>query len=120
MNKICMIALASALLVFPAHASDDVLSIMDGNKLYEFCSSAATTPEWGQCTGYVQGAFDQTMNDQEAYGLKWICMPSRGVDTVQLRDIVIKYLRDNPDQRHYVASTTIAVALTKAFPCKHR
>ncbi|MBI5463130.1 MAG: hypothetical protein HY941_13170 [Gammaproteobacteria bacterium] len=36
----------------------------------------------------------------------------------QLRLVVIKYLRDHPEQLHYVASSEVMVALSEAFPCK--
>lgn len=40
----------------------------------------------------------------------------RGVDTTQIRDVVLRYLDTNPDKRHWASAVLIWNALLKAFP----
>jgi hypothetical protein len=46
----------------------------------------------------------------------WVCLP-RMIRNQQLMDVLIKYLRDNPEQLHQEAGLLTAVAMMKAFPC---
>ncbi len=41
-----------------------------------------------------------------------------GVTNGQVRDVVVKYLKDHPEERHFLASILAVKALSKAFPCK--
>jgi hypothetical protein len=45
------------------------------------------------------------------------CFVYRRATARQLADIAVNYLRDHPEQRHYVASADVALALASAFPC---
>ena len=66
---------------------------------------------------YIQGAHDFMALQSSTPGEKaaW-CLP-RNVTTDQLTDVVCAYLRDNPQERHYGASSAVLVALHRAFPC---
>ena len=47
------------------------------------------------------------------------CPPQgRGITVGQLVEVVVNYLRDHPEARHYAANSVAGVALKQAFPCK--
>jgi hypothetical protein len=91
-----------------------------GNKLYEVCmkggyvpgDGAKSTVDFGDCIGYISGAADA--------GWKSEWCPVQGVTRGQVMDIVIKYLRDNPDRRHISADVLVLHALGAAYPCRNR
>jgi hypothetical protein len=58
--------------------------------------------------GYVLGAADASV------GLA--CLPAN-VTQGQITDIVLKYLGDHPDRRHYRAASLVREALLESFPC---
>lgn len=60
--------------------------------------------------GYIIGVAD-TLD-----GVRF-CLPL-SVTQGQITSIAKKYWEDNPQDRHYKASSTIAIAFQKAFPCK--
>lgn len=64
------------------------------------------------CLGTVIGHYDM----MEAWG--FACGSAPGVTKSQVKDIVVKYLRDNPSQRHQPAAFLSAEAITKAFSCR--
>jgi len=45
------------------------------------------------------------------------CIPASS-QAGQLKDIVVKYLRDHPETRHFEAYALVYVALGQAFNCK--
>jgi hypothetical protein len=66
----------------------------------------------GVCVGYVMGISDMLSTSGT------ICAVQH-FSASQMGDIVIKYLRDHPERRHYSASDEIEVALKNALPCSH-
>jgi Ssp1 endopeptidase immunity protein Rap1a len=36
----------------------------------------------------------------------------------QVRDVVVQYLKDHPEQRRYLAHPVVVTALNQAFACK--
>jgi Rap1a immunity proteins len=84
----------------------------DGNELLRMCNDPNPTNS-GFCLGYTNGVSDtlETFN---------VACLSLGVTTGQVRDIVIKYLRDHPDQRHHNADFLATRALLVAFPCEDK
>ena len=116
------LSLLSALFFFlafsPAWAAD-------GNHLLQKCKATElkhTTPsediDWGYCMGTVHGV-GSTIRDLGSFlppNLR-ICIPD-GVTTGQNVKVVLKYLKDNPEQLHRDDTVLIHFALRKAFPCK--
>lgn len=97
-----------------------VAGFKTGNDLLRECE-AGDGPKpsmlmWGTCAGYVIGAADAigfwtAVEDGQS------CIPTSS-QAGQLRDIVVKYLRDHPETRHFEAYALIHVALGQAFSCK--
>jgi len=82
------------------------------NELYASCDP---DPRASACTEYVAGVTDGLWALDSH--LTEICLPD-GVVLSQTVDVVVKWLKDNPAQRHYSASSDIEVALREAFPCE--
>lgn len=78
---------------------------MDGNELQDACKRAD-----GElyCLGFTTGVYD-------ALGMT-VCPPP-GVTMIQVRDIIVKYVADHPEQRHLPAYHLAHNSLEQAFPC---
>ena len=99
-------ALAAALPLWPGAA----MALMTGNDLWEPCQQA--TGNGSLCLAYVAGI-------AEALELEGkICLSHRNVTYDQVTDIVVKYLRDHPEERHYDAARLFGSVLKNTFPCK--
>ena len=99
----------------------------DGNTLYSdmvSCSPAGSSLEMNQsnilvsldcakATGYIMGAVD-TMTATASTSKA--CLPSNVVSD-QLRDVVYKWLQDNPAKRQLEAPLVVQKALLEAWPC---
>ncbi|WP_223592418.1 Rap1a/Tai family immunity protein [Pseudomonas sp. A-R-19] len=103
---------------------------MDGNELLEGCQAMIQTDDTGeappvnliigagQCLGIVEGV-RMTMfylNGSLPEAAR-VCFP-KGVTTGQGARVVVKYLKDNPEELHEDATSLIFFAYHKAFPCK--
>jgi hypothetical protein len=89
---------------------------VEGNEFHSWCSQKEDAPG-AMCFGYIVGVADGLEESVTTGGRRTICYPST-VSLGQIRDIVLKYMADNPDKRHYPASYTVQNALSAAFPCK--
>lgn len=86
----------------------------NGNSLFEDCQDEQSAA----CLEYVVGATDM-LSLIQALRLKespLYCQP-KGVTGAQVQSIVVRYLRDKPEQRHLAAASSVAMALIGAFPC---
>lgn len=84
-----------------------------GNQLHSDCSSELFY-EKGICIGYIMAIAD-VLGSSPLYGYS-TCIPS-GVTAGQMRDVVQRWLNENPKERHYNADSLVAWALSDAFPC---
>ena len=99
---------------------------VDGNKLYENCSSSEVWKA-AVCAGYIAAVSDGGSLEAQVLapprmgignllgGTAW-CQPITNLE--QVKDIVIMFLRDNHQIRHQPGAGLVALALSKAFPCK--
>jgi hypothetical protein len=80
-----------------------------GNQLYSNCTSDKSF-ELGVCIATVSGAYDMMSYLSLACG-------SPKVTRRQVVDVIVQYLRNNPEKRHQPAATLILPAIAAAFPC---
>ena len=99
--------LATALLAAPAAAH---AARLDGNALMAKCSTADTKG----CFIYLEG-FNAALSEFPISG-RPACVPE-GVTGSQMRDVVLKLLRDEPQNRERPAARLIMRAFAKAWPC---
>lgn len=94
-----------------------VWAATDGNSLYEQCNRTAQTNNDAAaliaCNNYIVGVIDGYRMTKEGYD--WLQIPD-GVKGQQLQDIVLKYLIDNPEKRHWAAVILVMNAVNTAFP----
>jgi Tfp pilus assembly protein PilF len=94
------------ILLFPVIAN---AAFLDGNKLLRYMK-ASETWENALAAGYVMAISDTYQNELHC--------ASSNVTAGQTRDVVKKYLENNPELRDLEASVLSLVALSIAFPCK--
>lgn len=91
-----------------------------GNDLLKYCEEAEKRTgsgiDFGVCHGYIQGVIDGSAISVLSGGTDKAIKVPAGVNSKQLVDIVVTYLRANPEVRHYVASDLVYIALKRAFP----
>jgi len=98
--------LLTACLSVPAHAG-----FMSGNMLLSNIQSEETYKR-AYALGFILGVHD-------AYEDQVICSGAN-VTGGQVRDIVKKFLENNPSERDMPAHLLVMIALVKAFPCEKR
>lgn len=87
----------------------------NGNTLYATCTGSDL--DQVACRNYVMGAIDMMTFYEGIAKPRVICLPI-GFTAEQGKDIVLKYLRDHPEKRHYAAGSLIVGALMADFVCK--
>jgi hypothetical protein len=104
---------------------------LNGNELFQACTSSDGSFSKGQCVGYVQGVGEvgevegiaaandakTTLSENRGTVMGWVfCTPSKAT-VRQAVDVVVKFLWDNPARRHFPATVLVARALQEAWPC---
>lgn len=108
---------------FPAFAAitgDDLLArcsasekSMHGEKL-----TAAEMLDSMWCVGYLSGLLDGFGVAEFRVGNeKMVCPAEEGLSRSQALDIILRYLRDHPEERPKSGRRYALVALSKALPC---
>jgi Rap1a immunity proteins len=96
-----------------------------GNDLLDQCSADEKSVVFTQCLGYIRGAVDLIGALQGSVGGDdkksfWkptaVCLPNHATSG-QITDVVIKYLREHPEERADRAGWIIIRALIKAWGC---
>ena len=89
-----------------------------GNDLLRFCTSDANSAEQSFCLGYLHGLVDGVMGLRVTERRPQVFELPEGVDILQVRDVVVKFLKENPKDRHLGAVALVLKALTLAYPPK--
>lgn len=95
--------------IHPAYAG-----FQTGNDLLRWCTNTDNFSE-GECGGYIIGVAD-AQEFFRAANKSASCVPA-DVEAGQLRDVVVKYLQDNPNVRNLGASVLVMAAIVNAWPC---
>jgi hypothetical protein len=80
-----------------------------GNDYFARCSDPAKNEI--MCIATASSYFEMMQ------ALNWKCNDA-GVNRLQIRDVLVKYLRDNPQHRHVPATFNAILAYEQAFACK--
>jgi hypothetical protein len=84
---------------------------VSGNTLFSDCSAKEDSVEFGRCIGFVAAVTD--VADGAAF-----CIPPGKVTYRQVKDIVMKFLTDQPALRSHAAYELTAAVLSAYFPCE--
>jgi hypothetical protein len=88
---------------------------LSGTDLYRYCIATTQPYETGACEGYILGVMDRFEASRENAHLRH-CTRS-GMTGEQVKDVVFKYLTDNPQIRGQPAWALVTEAVMKAW-CK--
>jgi|LakMenEpi03Aug12_release.lakeMendotaPanAssembly.Ray.scaffolds.fasta_scaffold1253971_1 hypothetical protein len=118
-------------------------AFLSKNALYEACTSTKHSESTG-CSYYIVGIADSLiMNDDfvknvtsnleetpeleitfneivyksALFSLRAACIPQR-TSVTQLRDVVVNYIKRNPETRYVTAFGVVRESLRATFPCK--
>jgi hypothetical protein len=80
-----------------------------GNNLYNACQQS---PEF--CFGVAAGLVVASWTPVRT---ALSCLPD-GVLASQVGDVITKYLREHPEQRHHHSADVLAAAISDAWPCQ--
>jgi hypothetical protein len=79
----------------------------------------------GWCSGWVSGTLELTKLHNEWTGfvkekptLLQFCVPDSGIPVIQAMRVVVKYLKEHPEQLHEDGMGLTVAALKDSFPCK--
>ena len=108
---------AALLLLLSSSAHAQRVSTTTGNDLLESCESTGHF-EQAFCLGYITGVTDLDGADGSVFPERRRSCVAENVSNGQVRDVVVKYLKDHPEERHIQASILIVKAMAQAFPCK--
>jgi hypothetical protein len=109
----------------PRQSQNPYSDMSTGNGLLEICaqfdkdSSSFGLYDNGTCLGYIEGVLKgATLPKGEctATATNW-CVPS-DVTLGQIKDVVVKSLRDHPENRQRPSQILIVNAVLKAWPCR--
>lgn len=134
MKKILLLLLCLPISLYAQH--DKLVEPSDGNGLLDYCAPMVDYADTGSyrnpmpdalkaswCHGYIQGTreniefFQIIMNKGENKGPLDICIPHEA-PTIQFARVIVKWLRDHPEELHeYMLSLHMKI-LHQAFPCQ--
>jgi hypothetical protein len=97
-------SLAAAGIVIVLWLTTAVQARAEGDELLDYCS-ATEGYSLGVCRGYIMGVTETAPN----------CMPR--VTLRQIKDVVVRYLQTNPQNRQRKATDLIQEAVNQAWPC---
>ena len=92
------------------------IALETGNDLLSTCS-ADNAQSGTACMSYIRGLSDGFSDALDLAKQPQAFCPLPGVTFGQIRDVVTKWLRDNPDKRAYRSDVLIVASLHDAFPC---
>lgn len=119
MWKHALVALLAAGTSLPTMAqSVNVAVLVNGNELYDWCTSSSGNAKSSLCVGFIMGVLDtiETMQaSKQAH--RQVCVP-RGVTSGQARDVLLAYLNQKPQERHLPAASIVWTSLHQVWPCR--
>ena len=109
MTRLLAATLLAVLAAGTAHAQH--VSNVTGVTLMKSC----TGPKPDQCDAYLDGFGDAITAGGKDHALA--CIPQASTGT-ELRDVLVKFLKDHPEDQHLKATLLATRAFSKAYPCR--
>lgn len=107
--RIAIFFAASLSVCGAAHAQRE--SKVNGTTLLIAC----TGTHFEACDAYLDGFTDAILQEGKANAVA--CVPLAATGT-ELRDVVVKWLKTNPQSQHERGAAIAKQALAKAYPCR--
>jgi hypothetical protein len=109
-----LLALVAFLGTHPASAQGPY-GMRTGNDVLSVCTGSHTNEQL-MCVSWFAGLAAGIQSVLVLTGSRRLCLPENS-NVGQYRDVVLAYLRTNPERRHLLAGPLAVVALMRAFPC---
>ena len=90
---------------------DPTAPLNSANNFQRLCQSDASLTTY--CMTYVLGTYHALRETSRASG---VCLP-KGVDTGQLFEVGLQYIRQHPELGHYAPAPLLIASWEQAFPC---
>jgi len=112
----CLCLAPLGLSLAPPFAAPAAAYFLDGDELINHCSATIADERFDPavCVTYIMGAYDGFMF-QRLVRNQPRCTP-RNLTAGRLREVVVEYLRDNPDNRTMDASALVWNAIIAEWP----
>lgn len=107
---------AVVIVVMAVRAAAGAQSFLTGNRLYDYCESKNDAAKTRFCLGFVAG-IAETIGEVNRVNGSGVCIPL-GATAEQTMNVTRRYLEAHPADLHEGATTLVANALLKAFPCR--
>jgi hypothetical protein len=119
MNKTFIVG-TIAFLMFAAGTSPQETDFRtySGNILLRDCTPSTDTHSYAYCLGYISGLVEGATVEADLRKCKPLFAIPAEADLDQLIDVVVKYLKEHPEQRDVRAQVIALTALKAAFPPK--
>jgi hypothetical protein len=105
---------ATILVATALHCTPALAEPRNGDELLRYCT-ATIGAYMLYCFGYIEAVTDSLLEKDRVGGTE-ACTPI-AADDVQLRNLVVKFLQNNPTMRPMAAPALVARALHEGFPC---
>ncbi len=92
------------------------VSDIQGTELLRSCNMPFGTIGFQFCEAFIVGVRDGVVLATELRGAKPIIEMSAEAKQEQLKDAVLKYLNEHPEEHHKPAAVLVVAALSQAFP----
>ena len=109
-----MMAVLGACLVLPLTSPAAANYFLTSKDLYKMCQGSRR--DKGECLGYIMGVVDH-LEAVRSVQKKLPCVKV-GVEADKVRDIVVQYMHDNPQERDQAALSSVVVAVVLAWHCE--
>jgi hypothetical protein len=119
MHYIKGIGMGFLFLLIAASATARVNSNFDNELLRDCTHPSPGSFTAGLCLGYLKGAAEMSRLREKLPQLPPVCVPD-AVTVGQLRNIVVRYLEEHPEELHYSSIVVLNNALAEAFPCERQ
>ena len=88
-----------------------------GNEMLSKCSEENATYDSGVCIGFLLGFVEMDVINRHTNGRNMLCLPDESTYG-QIKSIIVKHMKDNPEKLHLPFYAVSLKALTEAFPCE--
>jgi Rap1a immunity proteins len=100
----------------PHPAKNVVVSDIQGTELLRSCNMGFATNGFQFCEAFIEGVRDGVVLATELRNAQPIIGTPAGTKQEQLKDAVLKYLNEHPEEHHKPAAVLVVAALSQAFP----
>jgi hypothetical protein len=110
---------AFTLMAAPPVRAQGSQSWTDAQRLLSSCSEAIGSAGWNSCIDYMEGIKDTLvyLREHNASGIRLPCIPP-AITLGQLHDVVVAFIRANPQFYNIGGAPAVYAALVSAFPCQ--